>query len=255
MINAIIVDDEVNSRKALRKMVERHCPLVTIKTECDNINDAEILLKKEEINLVFLDVEMPHGSGFDLLKRFDEPTFRVIFVTGFGHYAIQAFRFCALDYLLKPVNREQLQASVKRAAEQMELHQLKLGYLKENIQAKSINEQKILIPYKMDEIFVPIAEIMHLKADGAYTYVYLTNNRDFHISKKIGYFQNLLPQEIAVGIPCFYRIHHSIIVNLFHIRSYQSRTLKILMKDKHMLNVAQRKKTRFGEMWQKYNLG
>jgi two-component system, LytTR family, response regulator len=211
MLKAVIVDDEYLARSILKSILNEHCPEVSIVGEAEEVISAVELIKDLKPDMVFIDIEMPEFSGFQLLDHFDEIDFKIVFCTAHEEYALKAFDVSATDYVLKPIQIE----SVKRAVS-------KVLYLKETSfeKDKSINfdinrPQKIGIPITGGLLFVDKNEIIFLEADGAYSKVFLTDNRKHLVSKKLKIFEDLLLEE---GV--FFRSHRSYLLNVNHVKQF-----------------------------------
>jgi two-component system LytT family response regulator len=216
MIKAIIIDDEMHCLKTLDMLLKEYCPDVQV---IDKFNNAEAALKeikKSKPDLVFLDIEMPHMNGFEMLEEFSEIFFRVIFTTGYDQYAIKAFRFSALDYLMKPVEPKELIAAVHKVQTRKQLpeaeqFQMLLGKMssKENV------FPKIPIPTIDGYELIPAEQVIFCKADDNYTYFHLKNK------KKIIACRQLKEVEEQLGdFNFFIRVHHSYIVNINEVTRY-----------------------------------
>ena len=241
MINAILIDDEEKNCATLSHFLNEYCPQVNISGIANNIQDAKKLIERINPQLIFLDVEMPYGSGFDLLKLLPEINFEIIFITGFSQYAINAFRFSALDYLLKPVNIEQLISAVGKAELRISEKNSKRNYeaLLENLGQVNPAEQKILLTDKGEKYFIELKNILYCIADGSYTYVHCSE-KTFLSSCNLKEFENLLPKSI------FCRIHHGHLVNMnLVIKFRKGRGGSVVMQDGKELEIAVRKKDHF----------
>ena len=242
---AIIVDDEAKNIKALQALIQLYCKQINVVATAQNIGDAEILIRQHNPQIVFLDVEMPMGNGFELLEKFDTIDFETIFITAFNHYAVQAFKFSAIDYLLKPADTDELINAVDKAQEKIVQSNInaRVQTLLTNIKTKNLGRKKISI-YTMDTIlFEEIDDIMHLQSDGNYTHIFLRNNKKETVSKPIKEFEDLLPETI------FCRIHHSHIININYIKKYhKGRGGYVEMDDNTSIEVSSRKRDSFLEM-------
>ena len=242
MITAIIVDDEMKSVSTLQKKLVDFCPEVTVIGTAENAQKAKELINEVKPQLVFLDVEMPYGSGFDLLKLFSVIDFEVIFITAFDQYALNAFRFSALDYLLKPVNISQLKEAVNKAQLRIEQKSSVENYklLLQNLNEKDIGEQKIILTDYRGQHFFKLNDICYCIADGPYTEVHSINAKTFISSKNLKEFEDMLPKEL------FCRIHHGHIININHIaKILNGKGSIVLMKDGKELEIAVRRKESF----------
>lgn len=214
MLNAIIIDDEPRARKLLRSLLEDNVPDITIVDEADDVPSGVKCVHRHKPDVVFLDVEMPGYNGFQLLDFFEEVNFHIIFTTAYSDYALQAFSVSAIDYLLKPIQIEQLQRAVEKVKVQSRSQQKELyDTLKSNVSGKGI--QKIALPVSNGLRFVPVEEIIYLQADGAYTHFKLKDRTEVMVSKKIKEFEDALTAGKR-----FFRPHRSYIVNLDCIQQY-----------------------------------
>ena len=241
MIRTVLVDDETRSIRVLRRLLETYCPQVNIVGTAEGVESAAELIQSVQPDLAFLDIEMIQGNAFDLLNQLMPLQFQVIFVTAFDAYAIRAFKYSAVDYLLKPVNVDELQAAVEKAAvrrEQKDMSQIKT--LLANVGAAQLSQQKMAIPMLSGLKFVTISDIIRLEAQGHYTAIYLTNAVPMMTTRNIKEFEELLPEAI------FYRVHHSHIINLQRIQEYQKgRGGYVIMEDDSNIEVAVRRRQDF----------
>ena len=216
-INALIIDDEVSSRNVLKQLLLKFCPEITICGESDNADKAYLLIQEKKPQLVFLDIHMPSGNGFTLLRKFDKIDFEVVFVTSFDHFAIEAIKFNALDYLLKPVEVNDLKAAVSKA-EQRILEKHSSAPLIVNLLANLTDEnkeKKIPLHTANSVRFVELNEILFFEADGNYTHIETQSGEKFISSKNLKEFESMLE-----GIKQFIRVNKSAIVNSTRIASY-----------------------------------
>ena len=242
MINTIVVDDEPRNIKILKNLLDEFCPGVEVIGEADNIESAAALIKTNAPDLVFLDIEMPFGNAFDLLDKLAPVNFQVIFVTAFDNYALKAFRYYALDYLLKPVDIEELKIAVKKAAERVKEKNMsqKLDVFLQTIKPGKPALQKVGLPTNDGLVFTNIEDIVRCEASGSYTIIYLQDKQKFIVSKSLKEYEDLLPEET------FCRIHHSHIVNLAFVKKYfKGRGGYIEMMDNTTIEVATRKRDEF----------
>lgn len=239
-LTAIVVDDEFKVREVFLEMLEKYCPDINVMAWADNITDAYdlILLKKPQV--VFLDIEMPGGSGFDLLAKFEKIPFETIFVSSYGHYAITALKLSALDYLLKPVTADDLVQIPGKIRETLEIKQnaLKYDLLKINLNGAE-QEKKLVIPDKKNLEYVNTSEIIYLKGEGNYTTIFLKNSKKFFVAKTLKDYESMLCEEQTP----FFRIHKAFIVNINYIKTIdRGDETFILLKDDTRLEVSRRKK-------------
>ncbi|MCG8329315.1 MAG: LytTR family DNA-binding domain-containing protein [Chitinophagales bacterium] len=215
-MKAIIIEDEKNIRQGLIKMLAVFCPDVDVIEEAGSVQEAIRLSTLNACDLVFLDIELPDGSGFDFLRKTLNRQFQIIFVTAYNQYAIDAFRLSAADYLLKPINPEHLIEAVKKAAllSAKTINDTSLSLLLHN----SFEKEKKILLKDVDNIYIiKIKDILHCKADGGYTHFYMIDGQEIITSF------NLKEYEKALSRWGFIRCHHSHLVNFNHILRF-SRT-------------------------------
>lgn len=237
MIRALIIDDEMSTIRVLRILMERFIPEITeIHLALGGVEGLEkVRLLKPD--LVFLDIEMPELDGFDLLRQIPKPDFEVIFVTAYSHYAIQAIRFSAFDYILKPVDTNELRNAVLRYIDQKKQSGdfgQRYGHLMQNLRRNDLRQYTLSIHTLEGIQFLPVAEIVRCEADGNYTYFYLNNKKKMLASRPLGDFEALLdPAQ-------FRRVHKSYLVNRSHIISFSNQG-QLHMSDASIVEVSRRK--------------
>jgi two-component system, LytTR family, response regulator len=216
MITAIIIDDERNSRDSLRKLIERYCPQVQVIAEADGCQSGIEVIRNHNPDVVFLDVQMSDGSGFNLLEALGIVYFEVIFITAYDQYAIQAIRFSALDYLLKPVIPEELENAVQTLTRVKERRMVnkKIDVLLDSIKHPEKHPGKLVL-HTADKIHVvDTTSIVHCESDDYYTRLYLNDGKQIMISKTLKEVEEMLKD-----FP-FIRTHKSHLVNTAYIRSF-----------------------------------
>jgi two-component system LytT family response regulator len=240
MIRAIIIDDEERARRILQSIVEEYCPNVEIVGAFSNVPEAVIGINQLNPDLVFLDVEMPEYSGFDLLNFFKTIDFDIVFVTAYNEFAIRAFEVSAVDYLLKPVEISLLQKAIEKVENKRktDYFEKKLEILQSALSNETIN--KIALPMGEGLLFVEVANIILLEAEGAYTYVSLKDGSRLLVSKKLKFFEDLLDFR-----PQFFRPHRSHIINLNFVKKYLKGEGSILMDNNSLISVSRDKKGEF----------
>jgi two-component system LytT family response regulator len=215
MLNAIIVDDEPHCCKTLDALLKRYCPGVHIIATCVNGADALQAIRQLNPDLVFLDVEMPKMNGFEMLEQLREINFHLIFVTSYDAYALKAIRFSAIDYLLKPVDREELQTAVQKVIRRMQAplpEQLKI--ILEKIQHPAAASNKIALPTMEGLQMIAVESIIVCEADDNYTTLMLKNNKKIVVSCTLKVIEELLEDH------SFIRVHRSFVVNLSEVEKY-----------------------------------
>lgn len=236
MIKAIIIDDEEHCCESLTLLLGKYCKNVDVVVCTQSLTEAKQLIEKHQPDVVFLDVEMPKGTGFDLLGTFNEINFEVIFTTAYNHYALKAIKFSALDYLLKPINAEELITAVAKIKPER-LNNKNAENLINNLKG---NANRIILNTSTGLEFVEVPEIIWCKAESNYTYIYLTNNRKVLATKTLKEFEELLTE---AG---FFRVHHSNLINLKHMVKYvRGEGGHVIMSDGTNVYVSARKKSDF----------
>ena len=182
-IKAIIVDDELNARSLLRNFIEDHCPEIEIIADAEDVKSAVKIINKNQVDLVFLDVEMPNENGFALFDYFNKPTFETVFCTAYSQYAIKAFEVSAVDYILKPIGITKLKEAVEKVVlkRALNLPQTNIGILKENLQENKI--KKIGVHIGDGIVFMDLNDILYFEADGSYTTIHHKNGKDLAVKK------------------------------------------------------------------------
>jgi two-component system, LytTR family, response regulator len=214
-MNAIIIDDEVTVRNTIKALLTGNFPEITLLASVGTIEDGHKAILKFNPELVFLDIELPDGTGFDLLKKFEQIPFKIIFVTGHNEYAIDAIKVSALDYILKPLDTDELTNAVvkARAIINNEEQQLKFQALNENLQNRKVLKKIIL--HTSDHLqLVSLGDIIRAEADSNYTRFFLSGNRKIMVSRTIKEFEALLSSSGLI------RVHQSHIVNLGFVDKY-----------------------------------
>lgn len=242
MLTAIIIDDETSSRNTLRQKLHNHCPEVNIIAECENAEEGIENIEQKKPDIVFLDVEMPRMNGFTMLQHLKNKNFEVIFITAYDHYAIKAIKISALDYLVKPVEVEDLKTAVEKAIQKRKQPpgNNRVELLLQNILDEKKEHQRIAISSMEGLQFVVTDDIIYMEANSNYTIFFLTGNRKITATKTLKDFEELLPASI------FIRIHHSYLINKNGVEKYiKGDGGQVLMKNGVTLDVARRKKEEF----------
>jgi len=216
MIRTLIVDDEENIREVIRTMLRQYCHKVEIVAEADGVGTALEAIGKYHPDLVLLDIKLVDGTGFDVLNKLDPIDFKVIFITAYEEYAVKAFKFSALDYLLKPLEVEDLVEAVSRT-EQILQHelQIQLNAFSDNMNAMG-NKLKKLILKTLDNIYLlKVQELLYCRSDGAYTEFFTAGGQKIVVSKSLKEYQEMLNDQ------GFFRVHKSYLINLAHIVRFE----------------------------------
>lgn len=216
MIRTVIIDDERPAREVIANYLAEYCPDVEIVRQASSVREGFTAIKASSPDVVFLDVEMADGTGFDLLSMFNRVDFRVIFVTAYSEYAIRAFRFSAADYLLKPVSIDELIEAVQkvRSPDAGGLHREVISSLLKNMKEGPARQSTLIIPNIKGFEVLKVPEIIMCQADGYCTNFHLTGQRRIVSSKNLKHFDGLLSGQ------GFMRVHHSYLINLDHVTGY-----------------------------------
>jgi two-component system LytT family response regulator len=215
MIKAIIVDDEPYCCDALEILLQRYCPQVQVAEVCHSGETALAAIKEEKPQLVFLDIEMPQMNGFEMLEKLPENNFELVFTTSYDQYAIKAIRFSALDYLLKQIDRQELQHAVHKLGQRLN-HQLpqQLEILLQKIHQPSLSVKRIALPTMEGLQLVSLDSIISCESSSNYTIFFLKDKQKLTVSRTLKEVEELLEEY------SFLRVHHSYVVNLNEIRKY-----------------------------------
>jgi two-component system LytT family response regulator len=247
-MTAVIVDDESSSLNALKTKLARNCPDVDLVGECASAEEGIQTIEARHPDVVFLDVEMPRMNGFVMLQQLKYRDFELVFTTAYDHYAIEAIRISALDYLVKPVEVEELKAAVERVRRKKDAPVTtgRIETLLHNLLAGNKVLKRIAIP-SMDGLqFIDTDAILYLEADSNYTIITLQDGQKITVSKTMKDFEDILPGVI------FIRIHHSYIINKYKVSRYlKGEGGQVVMTNGRVLDVARRKKEDFLKAFEK----
>jgi two-component system, LytTR family, response regulator len=238
MLQAIIVDDEISNIENLTILLQKYCPKISVVATATNVEQGLLLIREIKPALLFLDIQMPDKDGFDLLKDIASPDFEVIFVTAYDQYAIQAIKFSAIDYLLKPVNINELVNAVDRAimAAEKKRHNERLEHLISSISNKK-HQTRIAITANKETLFLNLETIIFCKSDNNYTTFYLKNKQKHISSKPIFEYEELLSTH------GFIRCHQSYLVNTLFIKSWiKVDGDRLLMEGEHEIPISRNRK-------------
>lgn len=226
MIRSVVVDDEKPSREVLSNYLKEYCPDVEVVATAGSVKSAFRVIKKQQPDLVFLDIELGDGKGFDLLNLFDRMDFKIIFVTAYSEHAVKAFRFSAVDYLLKPVKIDELKEAVEKVRNfnGTSVRSENLEAFFNNLNNTSKTLPTLVIPHIKGYEILKISDIIMCRADGYCTNFHLIGNRKIVSSKNLKQYEDLLADQN------FIRVHHSFIINLNYVTSY-SRQGEIILSE------------------------
>ena len=248
MLKAIIVDDEKISRDILSDYILKYCPDIEICAQCDSVKTGLAAIEKYQPDILFLDVEMPKGNGFDLLEQVKEITFETIFVTAFDNYAIQALNYSAAYYILKPVSIDELIVAVDKIKAQKlkKVSGIQTKVLLENIKTKTIAQHKIVLPLQDGFEVVSLKDIVHCEAHDNFTDFYFVSNQKMMICRTLKFYEELLSDS------GFMRVHKSHIINLDHVVKYKKgKGGQLVMSNGAVIDVSPNKKDELMEQFEK----
>jgi len=236
-----IIDDEADARQALRTMLASLCPEVEVCGEADSVESAYILIRNSQPHALLLDISLDDGTGFDLLDKFPNPSFQVVFTTAHDEFAITAFRYHALDYLLKPINPAELAQVIDRISKKM--HDdiaTRMANLMESTRTHKL--EKMTLSSSEGMVFLSIDQIVHLESDGSYTTFNMMGNERHLVARPMREFEELLPEDR------FFKIHQSHLVNLAFVKKIlREDGGYALMENGSKVPIARRRKDEFSE--------
>jgi len=238
MIRSIVIDDEQHCVRSLLSDLQQHCPAIEVVEACSSAKEGMMAIKKLNPDLVFLDVEMPWMNGFEMLEVLGDINFSIIFTTAHDEFAAKAFRISAVDYLLKPIDANDLKAAVQKVEKKMDEGSSvqHISNLLRNMRQSSA-EQKIALPQREGYEFVDVATIIYCQAEGAYTKIFISEKKPMLISRTLGDVEELLSPEM------FQRIHHSTVVNVNYIAQFlRTDGGSVVLKNGEKISVSKAKK-------------
>ena len=242
MIKAVIIEDESKSRELLNTLIQKYCQGIVIVDMAENVQTGIEAIRKHNPDIIFLDISMPDGTGFDLLSKVQDIKFDIIFTTATDKYALKAIKYSALDYLLKPIDVEELKSAINKISEkQSNLSSVEnLNFLLQNLKQNNDNYNKITLPTGNAYEIVSVKDIVRLEAEGSYTNFYLAGGKKLMVSASLKHYEDLLPEKD------FIRVHHHHLINMNHV----VRFLKVdggyaVMSDNKQVEISRRKKDFF----------
>ncbi len=242
MLKAIIVDDEQKSCENLKILLEDFCTNIEVSKMVNSVADALIAIQQHEPDVVFLDIQMQKETGFDLLKKVSSINFEIVFVTAYSEYAIEAFKFSAIDYLLKPIDINDLKAAVEKLGKKTSDRVIsqKVDLLMQNFKSENADNYRLAIPESDGITFVSINEIVYCEGSSNYTNFYLQNGKKHIVAKTLKEYEELLNNYN------FFRIHNSYLVNIKEVKKYfRGDGGYVQMSNDDKLDVSKRKKEYF----------
>ncbi len=245
MIKTVIIEDEKKSREMLAAIIENNCPELNIIGLAKDVTEGESVIRQLKPDLVFLDISMPDGSGFDLLERVQGCKFDLIFATASDQHAIRAIKYSACDYLLKPIDVDELQQAVNKVMSRKKTtppDMENLQFLIQQLKRSDENFAKITLPTGTAYEVVNLKDIIRLEADGSYTYFYLNDKRKLMVTASLKHYEDILPEGD------FLRVHHHSLINMNHVvRFLKEDGGYAIMSDETKVEISRRKKDAFME--------
>jgi two-component system LytT family response regulator len=250
MLKAIIVDDEAKARRILETFLIEYCPQIQILALAQDVPQAVKAIQKLKPDVVFLDIEMPGYNGFQLLEFFEEIDFEIIFTTAYSEFALRAFQVSAIDYLLKPIQIDQLTAAVQKL-EKIQGNSFireRMETLQKNLEEYKL--KKIVIPLSEGSLFVELNDIVFLKAEGSYANIFFKDGNKVIVSKNLKDYEDQLTLEEG-----FFRTHRSFLINTKYIIHVSSDGSEATMVNQSIINISRDRKQEFANFLKQKHLG
>jgi two-component system, LytTR family, response regulator len=241
MLKCIIVDDEFKSREGLKALIEKFCENIEVSALCQNGTEAIAAIDVVKPDVVFLDIQLQKETGFDILEKLDKIEFELVFTTAYSEFAVKAFKFSAIDYLLKPIDINDLRAAIEKARKRIIGNiSERVAQLAQNLKGNSFKHSRLALPAADGLVFVSVDEILYCEATGNYTNIHMADNRKFVVSRTLKEYEDLLTDQD------FFRIHNSFLINLNSIKRYiRGEGGQVVMVNDKALDVSKAKKKSF----------
>ena len=233
-LKALIVEDNAFMATVLHDMLKQYATKIAVIDIAKTGNEAISLIASIKPNVVFLDIELPDMTGFELLQQLENINFKTVFTTSHSHYAIRAFRFNALDYLVKPINESELDEAIKRLLKSAN-NSTGVKNALSNLEVQSLENQKLVLPQQNGTLRLPLKQITHIESERNYSYIHLSNGNKELSSKNLAYFEDILIDKN------FYRSHRSHLINRFHIKALADGNF--ILKNGMEIPISRRKET------------
>ena len=233
-LKALIVEDNAFMATVLHDMLKQYATKIAVIDIAKTGNEAISLITSIKPNVVFLDIELPDMTGFELLQQLENINFKTVFTTSHSHYAIRAFRFNALDYLVKPINESELDEAIKRLLKSAN-NSTGVKNALSNLEVQSLENQKLVLPQQNGTLRLPLKQITHIESERNYSYIHLLNGNKELSSKNLAYFEDILIDKN------FYRSHRSHLINRFHIKALADGNF--ILKNGMAIPISRRKET------------
>jgi two-component system LytT family response regulator len=244
MIQSLIIEDEQKSREMLAMLIEQNCPQLQIVGLAKNVTEGATMIKSLKPELVFLDIQMPDGTGFDLLEQVQDKKFEIIFTTATDKHALRAIKYSACDYLLKPIDIDELKQAVEKVSQKKNISPTmeNLQFLIQHLKKADDNFQKITLPTGNAYEIINIKDIIRCEADASYTHFFLAGGKKLMVSASLKHYEDLLPESE------FIRVHHQHLINMGHVTRYLKQDGGYaVMSDGTQIEISRRKKDAFME--------
>lgn len=243
MLKSIIVDDEFKSRESLKALIEKFCENIQVAAVCQNADEAIKAIGEHKPDILFLDIQLQRETGFDLLEKLDKIEFEIVFTTAFSEFAVKAFKFSAIDYLLKPVDIEDLRKAIEKARKRI-LGNIseRMTHLAQTMKGNTFKHSRLAVPSSDGLVFVSVDGILYCEASGNYTNIHMGDGRKFVVSRTLKEYEEML-EDLD-----FFRIHNSYLINLNLIKKYiRGEGGQVVMTNDQALDVSKAKKKSFLE--------
>jgi two-component system, LytTR family, response regulator len=243
MLKCIIVDDEFKSRESLRAIIQKFCENIVVLEVCQNGVEATKAIYNGKPDIVFMDIQLQKETGFEILEKLDKIEFELIFTTAYSEFAIKAFKFSAIDYLLKPIDINDLKAAIEKARKRITGNiTQRIAQLGQNLRANTFKHSRLALPATDGLVFVNVDQIVFCEATGNYTNIHMDDGRKFVVSRTLKEYEELLEDQD------FFRIHNSFLINLNSLKKYiRGEGGQVVMNNNQTLDVSKAKKKSFLE--------
>jgi two-component system LytT family response regulator len=242
-MKCVIVDDEFKSRESLKAIIEKFCEGLSVAAVCQNGEEAIAAIDTVKPDIVFMDIQLQRETGFEILEKLDKVQFEIIFTTAYSEFAIKAFKFSAIDYLLKPIDINDLKVSIDKARRRIVGNiSERIAELGQNLRANTFKHSRLAIPASDGLVFVNVDQILYCEATGNYTNIHMQDNRKYVVSRTLKEYEDLLEDQD------FFRIHNSFLINLNSLKQYiRGEGGQVVLTNDKTLDVSKAKKKGFLE--------
>jgi two-component system, LytTR family, response regulator len=245
-LRAVIIDDESDCVGVIQKLLAEYCPEVQVVGQTNDSTEAVDVILKQRPDLLFLDIEMPVMNGFQILEEVGAMHFQLVFTTAYDRYAVKAFKYSALDYLLKPIDPKDLVGAVQKASRRQEVDKQQLELLRRQLYAPRTSPMdKLALPYQHGFIFIAIEDILFVEADGYYARVQTISGESYLITKMLREIEETLDDQL------FFRIHRQYLINVSKVKKFLKMDSSVIMSNNKELPVARNRKDDFGKLFVK----